>query len=61
MENVKRKRLEKGFVAIGWDKLPDLSKISTKEELVNLYKKVFPDAKKMSAANQVGQLWRFMG
>src|SRR3989304_1214290 len=52
--------LEKGFVAIGWDKLPDLSKISSKEELTNLYKKVFPNAKKMSAANQVGQLWRFM-
>lgn len=52
--------LEKGFVAIGWDELPDLSKSNSKEELAILYRRLYPNAKKMTVANEVGQLWRFV-
>ncbi len=52
--------LEKGLVAIGWEDLPDLSTIKNKEELEKIYWETYPDSKKMEAANQVGQIWRFV-
>jgi restriction system protein len=52
--------LENGFVAIGWDELPDLSQIKSKSEMASLFTKFRPNAKKMSIANEVGQLWRFV-
>ena len=52
--------LERNVVTIGWDELPDLSKIKTKEALTQLYTKVYPDAKKMEYANKIGQVWRFI-
>ena len=52
--------LEKGLVAIGWEDLPDLSTIKTKEQLEKIYWEQYPDSKKMEAANQVGQIWRFI-
>jgi len=52
--------IEKGFVAIGWDELPDLSELSSREELASLYRKLYPNAKKRTVANEVGQVWRFV-
>lgn len=52
--------LRDGVVAIGWKDMPNLSGIKSKEELENLYMKTYPDAKKMTIANEVGQLWTFM-
>ena len=52
--------LEKGFVTIGWHGFPNLSNIKSREELQNLYKKIHPDSKKMTVANEVGQIWRFV-
>lgn len=52
--------LENEVVTIGWNDLPDLSDIKTKEELAELYVNVYPTAKKMQAANEVGQIWRFV-
>ena len=52
--------ITKNIVIIGWEDLSDLSNIHTREELVELYAKTYPDSKKMTAANQVGQLWRFI-
>ena len=52
--------LENGVVTIGWNEFPDLTKIKTKEELAKLYAKVYQGAKKMQAANEVGQIWRFI-
>ena len=52
--------LEHNVVTIGWNELPDLSKIKDREELVKLYADVYPEHKKMKAANQVGQIWRFI-
>jgi restriction system protein len=52
--------LKENVVTIGWNELPDLSKVKTKEGLEKLYLETYPDAKKMQAANEVGQIWRFM-
>ena len=51
--------LENNIVAIGWNDLPDLSKIENKEELKKLYVDLFGPNKKMHLANVVGQIWRF--
>ncbi|MGC8758232.1 MAG: restriction endonuclease [Caldisericaceae bacterium] len=52
--------LSNNVATIGWEELPDLSKIKTKEELQELYTKTYPTAKKMEVANYVGQVWRFL-
>lgn len=52
--------LESEVVTIGWNDLPDLSDIKTKEELAELYANVYPTAKKMQAVNEIGQIWRFV-
>jgi len=52
--------INENVVTIGWEDLPDLSAIHTRDELKDLYLKTYPDAKKMTAANEVGQLWRFI-
>lgn len=52
--------LEKDIVAILWNELPDLSTIKTRDELKDLYNKIYPDEKKMSVANMVGQIWAFI-
>jgi len=55
-----QRAIEKNFVTIGWNELPDLSSVVSKNELKRLYKKLYPDAKKRSMANEVGQIWRFL-
>lgn len=52
--------LEHNVATIGWKDLPDLSKIKSREVLAELYAKVYPDHKKMKAANHIGQIWRFI-
>ena len=52
--------IENNFVTIGWNELSDLSAVASKNELRRLYKKVYPDTKKRSMANEVGQIWRFL-
>lgn len=52
--------LERNVVTIGWNEFSDLSNIKTKDELAELYAKENPTSKKMQAANEVGQIWRFV-
>jgi len=52
--------LANNVVTIGWDELPDLSGIKTREELSELYNRIYPTAKKREIANYVGQIWRFI-
>jgi len=52
--------LRHGVAAIGWDELSDLSSIKSKESLRELYERLYPGAKKMKAAADVGQLWTFI-
>jgi restriction system protein len=52
--------LREGVVTIGWKDLPNLSGIKNKEKLEEVYVKTYPDAKKNTVANEVGQIWTFM-
>lgn len=47
-------------VTIGWNELPDLSNIKSEEQLGELYSKIYPEEKKMTAANRMGQIWNFI-
>lgn len=51
--------LDSGIVTIGWNRLPDLSSVETREQLSELFRESFPDASSGRIANQVGQLWAF--
>jgi restriction system protein len=52
--------LDNGLVTIGWNDLGDLSRVKSKDELMNLYVKAYPDEKKRKVANAVGQIWSFL-
>ena len=52
--------LKNNLVSIGWNNLPDLSKINVKEELDKLYVEIYGEQKKMHVANVTGQIWRFI-
>lgn len=56
----KQIELDKNFVAIGWNSLPDLSKITSKENLERLYLNYFEEGKKMALAINIGQIWLFI-
>lgn len=51
--------LEHGVATIGWNELPDLSSIRSRDKLKALYEEYYPGEKKMKVANAVGQIWRF--
>jgi len=52
--------LEHGVATIGWNELPDLSSIRSRDELKELYEEHNPGETKMQVANAVGQLWAFI-
>jgi restriction system protein len=52
--------LKNSVIAIGWNDMPDLSPVKSKDELKALYEKVYPGTKKMAVANMTGQLWSFV-
>jgi predicted Mrr-cat superfamily restriction endonuclease len=49
-----------GYVAVGWLPQQDLSAVTTREELAELYKAAQPDDSKYVAGQQVGQIARFL-
>ena len=51
--------LSENIVGIGWGKLGDLSKISTREEVQELYARTHPDESVKSQQNQVAQVFAF--
>ncbi len=51
--------LEKGAAVIGWDELPDLTPIKSREALAQLLKQTYPDEGPNRLANWNGQLWAF--
>src|SRR3989344_780852 len=52
--------LEKGFVAIGWNELSNLSRVKTKEQMEGLFTKTFPNLTKNQTRNYVAQIWIFV-
>ncbi len=54
------KMLSENILAMGWEGLPNLGTIKTKEEIQKLIEEDQPDSSKASVANQTGQLWTFI-
>jgi restriction system protein len=51
--------LEQGLSVIGWEEMPDLSGVGSRQDLEELVRTTYPDAGKGRVANWVGQLWAF--
>lgn len=51
---------QKKRIAIGWAKVGDLSNMKTRDDVKDLYLKVYPESKPMAVANCAGQLYRFV-
>lgn len=51
--------LDKNLVLIGWEDLGDLSRLTTREELLDLLKKTYPEAKEKALRNWSSQIWSF--
>lgn len=52
--------LELSVITIGWNNLPDLSKLSSKDDLEILYQKYHPGSSRNKISNQVRQIWNFV-
>jgi restriction system protein len=50
---------EKGYIAVGWGALGDISKITTIEQFWEAYPKAFPLAKKGELPNQISMIHKF--
>lgn len=50
---------EKGYITLGWPKLPNLSNLTTKEELTKIYDPIYSSEKLMQRSIRVGQIWKF--
>jgi restriction system protein len=50
---------EKNLAVIGWEEMPDLSKLKTRDELTDLLAYTYPDEKKRALSNWEAQLWAF--
>ncbi len=53
--------LEHGVAVIGWDELPDLSGVSSREEIEELLREAHPGDKPNRLRNWAAQIWTFVG
>jgi restriction system protein len=53
--------LSDGVAVIGWDELPDLSGVQSREDVEHLMREYHPDAKPKTLVNWSGQVWSFVG
>jgi restriction system protein len=51
--------LQHGLAVIGWNQLPDLSPIKSREDLAQLMKKTYADEPPKRLINWTGQVWAF--
>jgi len=61
--NKKRRAADNNAITIGWNGLPDLSEVRTRDELKEIYCRYYPEntAKPRRVTNEVGQIWRLSG
>jgi len=52
--------LQNNIVTVGWNEVPDISKVTDRESLKKLYVSINPNAKGMHLSRMVGQLWDFV-
>lgn len=55
-----QRALQNGFCTIGWNDMPDLSKYATREQMIEIYQEIYPNAKQKRAINQASQLFSFV-
>ena len=53
--------LEQGLSVIGWDELPDLAAIQSRDEVESLLREAYPDAGDGRIRNFTTQIWAFRG
>jgi restriction system protein len=53
--------VEQRVVVLGWDNLPNLAAVASRDEVVDLIRGAIPDAKPQSIANWASQVWMFVG
>ena len=53
------KKFEKGLVAVGWEKVGDLTNIDSREIVRELYEKNYPEDSPGKAANAIGVIYKF--
>lgn len=51
--------LENGVAVIGWNEVPDLSEVKSRDALKELLQKVYPQIGKGRLNNSAGQIWAF--
>lgn len=51
--------LDKGRAVIGWEEMPDLTTISSRDEMLATLNEVYPTAKEKTLQNWRNQLWAF--
>jgi len=51
--------LETSVAVIGWNEVPDLTKVASREELKAVIQKAYPQSPKGRISNFAGQLWAF--
>lgn len=49
--------LARDLIGGGWDELPSLEQVSSKDELEDLFSRSYPNKTKKSRSHYVGQLW----
>jgi len=52
--------LAHGLIGGGWEELPDLSTVTSREELKSIYERTYPDSSPQTVAAYVGQLWTLL-
>ncbi len=50
---------EKGYVAIGWNDIGDLSNVEDQEQIREIYQSVYPNEHSSKAANAVAMIYKF--
>ena len=52
--------LNNRVAVIGWDDLPDLSQVQTREELYKRLEETYPEVKRKTLLNWLSQIWPFV-
>lgn len=56
-----QRMLDKNLASIGFETIPDMSKIKSQEEMQDLYSRIHPEAKHKRMLAHSAQLWNFVG
>ena len=52
--------LEKSIAVVGWEDLPDLSSVNSRDEILGMLQTAYPDVKPKTLTNWQSQIWPFV-